>query len=135
VFDARQSNLCRVCFAVPSVLHSVNKLFTERRTLLSAAFDKIFFAECPIKSTRQSHRHSARTQIPVVSPPYLILSKQRILADLIFSDFVASKLALKKSLTPPVLKARHLSLVAIRWAWTSACGTHLNTTYLPDRPS
>jgi hypothetical protein len=34
--------------AVPSVLHSVNKLFTERRTLPSAALGKVFFAECPI---------------------------------------------------------------------------------------
>jgi hypothetical protein len=41
------------CFAVPSVLHSVTKLFTERRTLSRAALGKIFFAECPIKSTRQ----------------------------------------------------------------------------------
>jgi hypothetical protein len=34
---------------VPSVLHSVNKLFTERRTLSSAALGKVGFAECPIK--------------------------------------------------------------------------------------
>jgi hypothetical protein len=39
--------------AVPSVLHSVNKLFTERRNLPSAALGKLGFAECPIKSTRQ----------------------------------------------------------------------------------
>jgi hypothetical protein len=38
------------CFAVPSVLHSVNKLFTERRTLPSVALSKVFFAECPIKT-------------------------------------------------------------------------------------
>jgi hypothetical protein len=54
------------CLAVPSVLHSVNKLFTERRTLPSAALGKVFFAECPIKSTRQSRRHSAKARIPVV---------------------------------------------------------------------
>jgi hypothetical protein len=52
---------------VPSVVHSVNKLFTERRTLPSAALGKIFFAECPIKSTRQSRRHSAKARIPVVN--------------------------------------------------------------------
>jgi hypothetical protein len=34
------------CLAVPSVLYSVNKLFTERRTLPSAALSKVFFAEC-----------------------------------------------------------------------------------------
>ena len=55
------------CFSVLSVLHSVNKLFTERRTLLSAALGKVFFAECPIKSTRQSRRHSAKARIPVVN--------------------------------------------------------------------
>jgi hypothetical protein len=55
------------CLDVPSVLHSVNKLFTERRTLPSAALGKVFFAECPIKSTRQSRRHSAKARIPVVS--------------------------------------------------------------------
>jgi hypothetical protein len=54
------------CLAVPSVLHSVNKLFTEHRTLPSAALGKVFFAECPIKSTRQSRRHSAKARIPVV---------------------------------------------------------------------
>jgi hypothetical protein len=52
--------------AVPSVLHSVNKLFTERRSLPSAALGKLGFAECPIKSTRQSRRHSAKSRIPVV---------------------------------------------------------------------
>jgi hypothetical protein len=54
------------CFAVPSILHSVNKLFTERRTLSSAALGKGFFVECPTKSTRQSLRHSAKVRIPVV---------------------------------------------------------------------
>jgi hypothetical protein len=34
--------------------------------LPSAALGKAFFAECPIKSTRQSHRHSAKARIPVV---------------------------------------------------------------------
>jgi hypothetical protein len=51
---------------VPSVPHSVNKIFTERRTLPSAALGKVGFAECPIKSTRQSRRHSAKSRIPVV---------------------------------------------------------------------
>jgi hypothetical protein len=54
------------CFAVPSVQLSVNELFTERRTLPSVALDKVFFAECPIKSTRQRLRHSAKGRIPVV---------------------------------------------------------------------
>jgi hypothetical protein len=54
------------CLAVPSVRHSVNNLFTERRTLPRAALGKVGFAECPIKSTRQSLRHSAKGRIPVV---------------------------------------------------------------------
>jgi hypothetical protein len=58
---------------VPSALHSVNKLFTERRTLPSAALGKVCFAECPIKSTRQSHRHSAKARIPVVFVSYLFV--------------------------------------------------------------
>jgi hypothetical protein len=51
---------------MPSVLHSVNKVFTECRTLPSAALGKVFFAECAIKSTWQSRRHSAKTRIPIV---------------------------------------------------------------------
>jgi hypothetical protein len=51
---------------MPSVPHSVNKIFTERRTLSSAALGKVGFSECPIKSTRQSRRHSAKSQIPIV---------------------------------------------------------------------
>jgi hypothetical protein len=51
---------------VPSVPQSVNKLFTERRTLPSAALDKVFFTECPIKSTWQRAWHSAKARIPVV---------------------------------------------------------------------
>jgi hypothetical protein len=35
---------------VPSVLHSVNKPFTECRTLPSATLSKVFFAECPKKA-------------------------------------------------------------------------------------
>jgi hypothetical protein len=54
------------CLAVPSALHSVNNLFTERRSLPRAALGKVDFAECPIKSTRQSLRHSAKGRIPVV---------------------------------------------------------------------
>jgi hypothetical protein len=52
--------------SLPSALHSVNKIFTERRTLPRAALGKVDFAECPIKSTRQSRRHSAKSRIPVV---------------------------------------------------------------------
>jgi hypothetical protein len=52
---------------VPSVLHSVNELVTESRTLPSAALGKGFFAECPTKSTRQSDWHSAKARIPVVT--------------------------------------------------------------------
>jgi hypothetical protein len=59
------------CLAVPSALHSVNNLFTERRTLPRAALGKVGFAECPIKSTRQSLRHSAKDRIPVV---YVMIS-------------------------------------------------------------
>jgi hypothetical protein len=40
--------------SLPSVLHSVNELVIESRTLPSAALDKGFFAECPTKSTWQS---------------------------------------------------------------------------------
>jgi hypothetical protein len=58
------------CFSVPSVLHSVNKLFTERKTLSGAMLGKVFFAKCPIKSTQQSRRHSAKARIPVVNHPY-----------------------------------------------------------------
>jgi hypothetical protein len=54
------------CLAVPSARHSVNNLFTERRALPRAALGKVGFAECPIKCTRQSLRHSAKGRIPVV---------------------------------------------------------------------
>jgi hypothetical protein len=52
--------------SLPSVPLSVNELFTERRTLPSVALGKVFCAECPIKSTRQRLRHSAKGRIPVV---------------------------------------------------------------------
>jgi hypothetical protein len=42
------------CSSVPSVPHSVNKLFIERRTLPSAALGKIFFCRVPDK------KHSAK---------------------------------------------------------------------------
>jgi hypothetical protein len=64
---------------VPSVLHSVNKLFTERRTLPSAALGKVLFAECPIKSTRQRLWHSAKDRIPVVPPIIFIIFKLKSL--------------------------------------------------------
>jgi hypothetical protein len=51
---------------VPSVKHSVKGIFAESLHLPSAALGKAFFAECPIKSTRQSRRHSAKPAIPVV---------------------------------------------------------------------
>jgi hypothetical protein len=51
---------------VPSVQHSVKGLFAESLNLPSAALGKAFFVECPIKSTRQSRRHSAKPAIPVV---------------------------------------------------------------------
>jgi hypothetical protein len=54
------------CWAMPSVPHSVNKIFTERKILPSAALGKVSFAECVIKSTRQSRRHSAKSRISVV---------------------------------------------------------------------
>jgi hypothetical protein len=54
------------CFAVLSALHSVNCLVTERRTLPRATLGKVVFAECPIKSTQQRRRHSAKARISVV---------------------------------------------------------------------
>jgi hypothetical protein len=58
------------CISLPSVLLSVNVLVTESRSLPSAALGKDFFAdffaECPIKSTRQSAEHSTKSRIPAV---------------------------------------------------------------------
>jgi hypothetical protein len=54
------------CRRVPSVQHSVKRLFAERLTLPSAALGKAFFAECPTKGTRQRRQHSAKPRIPVV---------------------------------------------------------------------
>jgi hypothetical protein len=51
---------------VPSVQHSVKRLFAESLTLPSAALGKAFFTECPTKGTRQRGRHSAKPRIPVV---------------------------------------------------------------------
>jgi hypothetical protein len=51
---------------VPSVQHSVTRLFAESLTLPSAALGKIVFAECPTNDTRQRSRHSAKPRIPVV---------------------------------------------------------------------
>jgi hypothetical protein len=53
---------------VPRVLLSVNVVVTESRTLSSTALGKDFFAECPIKSPRQSAEHSAKSRIPVMNP-------------------------------------------------------------------
>jgi hypothetical protein len=58
--------------AVPSVQHSVKGLFAESLNLPSAALGKAFFAECPIKSTRQSRRYSAKPAIPVVHTKYYL---------------------------------------------------------------
>ena len=52
---------------VPSVQHSVKRLFAESLTLPSAALGKAFFAECPTKGTRQRIQHSAKPRIPVVT--------------------------------------------------------------------
>jgi hypothetical protein len=52
---------------VPRVLLLVNVVVTESRTLLSAALDKEVFAECPIKNTRQSDEHSAKSWIQIMS--------------------------------------------------------------------
>jgi hypothetical protein len=62
------------CRPVPSVHHSVNGLFAEILTLPSVALGKAFFAECPIKGTRQRIQHSAKPAIPVVNVPYFLFS-------------------------------------------------------------
>jgi hypothetical protein len=51
---------------VSRVLLSVKVVITESVTLPSVALDKVFFTECPTKSTRQSAKHSVKSQIPVV---------------------------------------------------------------------
>jgi hypothetical protein len=51
---------------VPSVQHSVKRLFAESLTLPRVALGKAVFAECPIKGTRQRGQHSAKPRIPVV---------------------------------------------------------------------
>jgi hypothetical protein len=67
---AERLTLGKLVFAewgpVPSVQHSVKKLFVKSLTLPSAALGKAFFAECPIKGTRQRGRHSAKPRILVV---------------------------------------------------------------------
>jgi hypothetical protein len=57
--------LCRVG-PVPSVQHSVKRLFAESLTLPRAALGKAVFAECPTKDTRQRGQHSAKPRILVV---------------------------------------------------------------------
>jgi hypothetical protein len=59
------------CRPVPSVQHSVKRLFAERLTLPSAALGKAFFAECPTKGTGQRRQHSAKPRILVV---YIVIS-------------------------------------------------------------
>jgi hypothetical protein len=51
---------------VPSVQHSVKRLFAESLTLPSAALGKAVFAECPTKGTRQRGQHSTKPRIPVM---------------------------------------------------------------------
>jgi hypothetical protein len=41
------------CAPVPSVQHSIKRLFAESLTLPRAALGKAFFVECPTKGTRQ----------------------------------------------------------------------------------
>jgi hypothetical protein len=60
---------------MPSVQHSVKRLFAESLTLPSAALGKDFFAECPTKGTRQRIQHSAKPRIPVVFNIYLCLGE------------------------------------------------------------
>ena len=60
------------CISVLRVLLSVNTFVTKSWTLLSTALDRVFFAECPTKKTRQSAEHSAKPQIPVVEPVKLL---------------------------------------------------------------
>jgi hypothetical protein len=55
---------------VSRVLHSVNELVTESRTLLSVALGK---GECPTNSTQQSAEHSAKARIPVVLFTYMLV--------------------------------------------------------------
>jgi hypothetical protein len=53
---------------VPSVQHSVKRLFAESLTLPRAALGKAVFAECSTKGTRQRGQHSEKPRIPVVTP-------------------------------------------------------------------
>jgi hypothetical protein len=55
--------IVRIRFAFPKPGVTV----AESVTLLSAALDKAFFAECPTKDTRQRDRYSAKPRIPVVT--------------------------------------------------------------------
>jgi hypothetical protein len=52
------------CLSMLNVLLSVNMIVTKSMTLPSVVLGKQFFAECPIKSTRQSAKHSAKSRIP-----------------------------------------------------------------------
>jgi hypothetical protein len=62
---------------VPSVQHSVKRLFAESLTLVSATLGKAFFAECLTKGTRQIKRptlgkasdSSSEALVPVVGRP------------------------------------------------------------------
>jgi hypothetical protein len=49
-----------------SVLLSINVVVIESRDVPSAALGKDFFVKCPIKSTRPSLEHSAKSRILVV---------------------------------------------------------------------
>jgi hypothetical protein len=59
----RAPSLSSVCRSAKQYLPSASLC---RVTLPSAALGKVFFAECPIKNTRQRTWHSAKARIPVV---------------------------------------------------------------------
>jgi hypothetical protein len=58
---------------VPSVQHSVKRLFAESLTLPRAALGKAVFSECLTKGTRQRGQHSAKPRIPVVDSTRTVL--------------------------------------------------------------
>ena len=87
----RKPALCRVPEALPSVFYRAlgkdglcrvpNKTHSAKKTLdkmhlcrvPKKTLGKAVFAECPIKYTRQSFRHSAKCRFPVV---YIILNQE-----------------------------------------------------------
>jgi hypothetical protein len=61
------------CLDMPSVLPSVKVVGIESLPLPRVALDKEVFAKCPTKGTRQSSKHSAKSQIPVVTTHRIML--------------------------------------------------------------